>query len=100
MAKVDIIFYMLGIFCYFSISYQMKVQQAKVEEYNELQKKKEIYANRLIEQKRREAAEKAVEERKKKNKVDMKSMRNTMEMLSSISDQEVMRQSKVTSGKY
>ncbi|MDR2870462.1 MAG: hypothetical protein LBV04_08435 [Deferribacteraceae bacterium] len=99
MTKVDFLFYAFGIFCYFSIIFEMKSQQLKVEQYNELQKKKEIYASRMIEQKRQDALAKATEERKAKNKVDLRSMTSTMEKLSAMSDQEIMRKSKVTSGK-
>lgn len=98
MSKVDLFFYALGIFCYFSIIFQMKSQQAKVDQYNELQKKKEIYASRMIEQKRLDAIAKANEERRAKNKVDLKSMTSTMEKLSAMNDQEIMRKSKVTNG--
>ena len=100
MTKIDIVFVLIGIYCYFSITYQLRVQNAKAAEFDELQKKKELYANKLIEQKRRESLAKAAAERKQRNKIDMKAMASTVEMLSNFSDQEVMRQSKVTSGKY
>jgi response regulator of citrate/malate metabolism len=77
----------------------MKSQQNKVDAYIELQKKKELYAQRMMEQKRLDAIAKATAERKSKNKVDLKSMANTMEKMSAMADEEIMRKSKVTNGK-
>lgn len=100
MTRVDVVFILLGIFCYFSISMQLKEQDGRLQKYEETQKKKKLYADYMLEQKRRESLKKAAEERRRRNKVDFQSMASTVEMLSNFSDQEVMRRSRITSGKF
>lgn len=96
MNKIDAVFYLIGIACYFLTMYGFREQHDRIAKYEELQKKKDMYATRLIESKRAEAMKRAAEEKKKRIKgPDIASMTNTMQVLSDISDQEVMRQSRV-----
>ena len=100
MSKIDFVFVALGIFCYLTTMLRLRDQDSRVAQYEELQKKKKLYADFMLEQKRKETLAKAAEERKSKRKLDFKQMASTMERLSEMSDQEVMRQSRITSGKY
>ncbi len=100
MNRIDFVFIALGVFCYFATMMQLKDMAGRAEQIEEINKKKAQYANYMLDQKRRESLKKQAEERKNKRKVDFQQMASTVEMLSNLSDQEVMRQSKVTSGKY
>jgi hypothetical protein len=100
MNKIDFVFIILGIYCYFSTMSKLKEQSHKMVQYEDMQKKKKLYADYKLEQKRRETLAKAAEERKRKRSVDFQKMASTIEMLSNLSDQEVMRQSHITSGKF
>jgi hypothetical protein len=100
MSKIDFVFVVLGIFCYFSTMMKLKEQATKVAQYEELQKKKRVYANHMQEQKKRESLAKAAMEKKQKRKADIQGMASTIEQLAAISDMEVMRQSRITNGKY
>jgi hypothetical protein len=100
MNKIDFVFVILGIYCYFSTMSKLKEQSHKMVQYEDMQKKKKLYADYKQEQKRRETLAKAAEERKRKRSVDFQKMASTIEMLSNLSDQEVMRQSHITSGKF
>ncbi|MDR2883990.1 MAG: hypothetical protein LBV09_02660 [Deferribacteraceae bacterium] len=100
MSKIDLVFTILGVFCYVSIYLQFRDQRGRVEMYEQAQQKKLRYASFMQEQKRREAAAKLAEEKKRRRKADFDNMASTVERLSNISDQEVMRKSKITSGKF
>ena len=100
MSRVDFVFIALGIFSYFSILMKLKDDIVKATKYAELSKKKQIYADHMFEQKRLEMLKKQAAERKMKSRLNFDQLANTVEMLSNISDQEIMRSSKITSGKY
>ena len=100
MNRIDLVFIMLGIFSYFSIMMNLKEAANRASKYAEINKKKQIYADHVFEQKRMETMKKQAAERKLKNKTNFAQLANTVEILSNISDQEIMRKSKVTSGKY
>jgi cell shape-determining protein MreC len=100
MSKIDFVFIVLGLYCYFSTMSKLKDQSQKLRQYEDLQKKKKQFADYKLELKRRENMAKLAEERKRKRNVDFQKMASTVEMLSNLSDQEVMRQSHITSGKY
>jgi hypothetical protein len=100
MSKIDFVFVILGIFCYFSTMMKLKEQDTKVAQYEEIQKKKRVYANYMQEQKKRESLAKAATEKRNKRKMDIQGMTSAMEQLTALSDIEVMRQSHITNGKY
>lgn len=100
MTKIDIVFFLIGVFCYFSIMMRLKEQDSRSAQYTLMQEKKQKYAHRIIEQKKKETMAKAVEERKRRRKIDFEHLAGTVEMLSNLSDQEVMRKSRITSGKF
>jgi hypothetical protein len=100
MNKIDFVFVLLGIYCYFSTMSKLKDQVYKMSQYEQMQKKKKQYADYKLEMKRRESLAKAAEDRKKRRSIDLQKMASTVEMLSNLSDQEVMRQSHITSGKF
>ncbi len=100
MSKIDLVFVLIGIFCYFSTIMRLRYQDVRLAQYVENQKKKQAYASHMIDLKRRESLAKAAEERKSRRKLDFQQMQNTIELLSNMSDEEVMRKSRVTNGKY
>jgi Tfp pilus assembly protein PilO len=100
MSRVDFVFIALAIFSYFSIMMELKEASDKNSKYEELNRKKQIYAERMFEMKRLETMKKQAAERKLKHKVNFEQLANTVEMLSNISDEEVKRKSRVTSGKF
>jgi hypothetical protein len=79
---------------------KLRDQARKMLQYEDIQKKKKLYTDYKVEMKRRENLAKAAEERKRKRSIDFKKMASTVEMLSNLSDQEVMRKSHITSGKF
>lgn len=97
MSKVDLLFVILGIFCYFSILLKLKEQTVMRERYEALMEKRKKYAGMLAEQKLKEGMRKAAAERKQQRKSEFNNIASAAEMLSKLSDQEVMRQSRVTS---
>ena len=100
MSKVDFVFIAIGIFCYFATTMRLKEEANRAAKQAEINKKKQVYSNHMWEQKRIEMLRKQAIERKQRSKVNFAQLANTVEILSDISDQEVMRRSKVTSGKY
>ncbi|MDR2401698.1 MAG: hypothetical protein LBD73_08625 [Deferribacteraceae bacterium] len=100
MNKIDFVFIALGLYCYFSTMSKLKEQSQKMLQYEDMQKKKKLYADYKLELKRREDMARAAEERKRRRSVDFQKMASTVEMLSNLSDQEVMRKSHITSGKF
>ena len=100
MSRVDFVFVALGIFCYFATMMELKTATVRAAQFDEINKKKKLYNDHMIEQKHIELLKKQAEERKLKHKVNFKQMASTVEMLSNLSDQEIMRKSKVTSGKF
>ncbi|GAB7140232.1 hypothetical protein RsTz2092_01800 [Deferribacterales bacterium RsTz2092] len=79
MGKIDILFYGLGLFCYLSIMISLRDQSEKLAEYEEYFKKRAIYADRLVEQRRREAEARNVASRKSKNRLSAFSKENAAE---------------------
>jgi hypothetical protein len=92
---MDVLFYLLGIFCYLAILTRFKENNRRYNEYVTLAKKRQAYSNHMLEEKRREFLARKTEERKKLNQPDYQAMASTVEFLSDMSDKEVMRKSRV-----
>lgn len=99
MEKVDILITLLGIASYIAIMMDLRNYERKLALFEELQEKKRIFNQRLLEKKKADHARELAAEKRIARQQEVAQLSGVVEKLGAINDAEIMRQSRITNNK-
>lgn len=99
MEKVDILIALLGLASYMAIMMDLRSYEQKLAQYEEIQEKKRQYSQRLLERRKADRARELAAERRAARQQEAAQLSGVVEKLGALEDEEVMRKSRITSGK-
>ncbi|MBQ3032780.1 MAG: hypothetical protein IJD28_00235 [Deferribacterales bacterium] len=99
MEKVDILIALLGVASYVAIMMDLRSYERRLKQFEEIQEKKRLYTQRLLEKKKAERARELAAEKRAARQNEVAQLSGVVEKLGAMEDAEVMRKSRVTGGK-
>lgn len=99
MEKVDILITLLGIASYIAIMMDLRNYERKLALFEELQEKKRIFNQRLLEKRKADHARELAAEKRIARQQEVAQLSGVVEKLGAINDAEIMRQSRITNNK-
>ena len=99
MERIDILIGLLGIASYIAIVMDLRSYERRLIQFEEIQQKRRLYTQRLLEKRKAERARELAAERRAARQSEVAQLSGVVEKLGAMEDAEIMRKNRVTSGK-